>query len=133
MKKAARVVEPMINYSQSVCDQLHLRGISRNAIHNDGPNRKGNIWLMWKSSLTSPSVISSSSQAITVEAELKIIACMNKSWLAIGDFNCVLRIDEKKGGLAPKASAMNDFWDCLHDCNLLESKSSGLKYSWCNN
>ncbi|OVA06633.1 hypothetical protein BVC80_7499g4 [Macleaya cordata] len=35
-------------------------------------------------------------------AEMKIISDLNKSWIAIGDFNCVLRNDEKKGGLPPR-------------------------------
>ncbi|OVA17071.1 Ribonuclease H domain [Macleaya cordata] len=110
---------------------------------------------MWKTTLTRPNVIASSSQAISVEVgnsiitgihahvltanrralwdHLQTISMLNKPWLLIGDFNAVLRMEEKKGGLPPKSIAMTEFWDCVQSCNLIESHSTGIKYTWCNN
>ncbi|OVA06545.1 Ribonuclease H domain [Macleaya cordata] len=149
------ISEPMIHFSNSFCTRLRLRMMSTDAIHNSTNTRKGNIWLLWKDSLPRPVVISSSTQAISVEVDNSIvtgvhahvltinrrdlwnqlipISQLNKPWLLIGDFNAVLRIDEKKGGLLPKANAMSDFWECVNTCNLIESQSTGIKYTWCNN
>lgn len=30
-------------------------------------------------------------------------------WLNIGDFNCILRLDKKKGGMIPKVVCINEF------------------------
>ncbi|XP_026442631.1 uncharacterized protein LOC113342246 [Papaver somniferum] len=53
-------------------------------------------------------------------------------WLVMGDFNCILRLDEKKGGLDPRTSAINEFSDWLDDNNLFEADSLGTKFTWTN-
>ncbi|XP_026399079.1 uncharacterized protein LOC113294922 [Papaver somniferum] len=50
----------------------------------------------------------------------------------MGDFNCVLRNDKKKGGCEPRTSAINEFSDLLDDNNLFEADSLGSKYTWAN-
>ncbi|XP_026433067.1 uncharacterized protein LOC113330473 [Papaver somniferum] len=50
----------------------------------------------------------------------------------MGDFNCVLRNDEKKGGREPKISVVTDFSDWMDDNNLFEADSLGSKYTWAN-
>ncbi|XP_026430520.1 uncharacterized protein LOC113327556 [Papaver somniferum] len=52
--------------------------------------------------------------------------------LVIGDFNCILRLDEKKGGLEPRTSAINEFSDWLDDNNLFEADALGSKFTWTN-
>ncbi|XP_026455672.1 uncharacterized protein LOC113356677 [Papaver somniferum] len=53
-------------------------------------------------------------------------------WLVIGYFNCILRLDEKKGGLEPRTSAINEFSDWLDDNNLFEANALGSKFTWTN-
>ncbi|XP_026378631.1 uncharacterized protein LOC113273078 [Papaver somniferum] len=50
----------------------------------------------------------------------------------MGDFNCILRLDEKKGGLEPRTSAINDFSDWINDNNLFEADFLGTKFTWTN-
>ncbi|XP_026383959.1 uncharacterized protein LOC113279480 [Papaver somniferum] len=50
----------------------------------------------------------------------------------MGDFNCILRLDEKKGGLEPRTSAVNDFSDWMDDNNFFEADSLGTKFTWTN-
>ncbi|XP_026399706.1 uncharacterized protein LOC113295589 [Papaver somniferum] len=53
-------------------------------------------------------------------------------WLVIGDFNCILRLNENKGGLEIRSSVIDDFSDWMDDNNLFESDSLGSKFTWCN-
>ncbi|XP_026435776.1 uncharacterized protein LOC113333558 [Papaver somniferum] len=50
----------------------------------------------------------------------------------MGDVNCILRLDEKKGGLEPRTSTINEFSDWLDDNNLFEADSLGTKFTWTN-
>ncbi|KAF5191552.1 hypothetical protein FRX31_018863 [Thalictrum thalictroides] len=51
---------------------------------------------------------------------------------AKGDFNVVLRHEEKKGGRLTPNNAIVEFSNWMDNCQLLEAPSSGLKYTWCN-
>ncbi|XP_026428403.1 uncharacterized protein LOC113324300 [Papaver somniferum] len=110
---------------------------------------------MCHDSLSTPHVISSTRQAITVQVgdvmvtgihaecltidrrslwdELVQINTWNAPWLVIGDFNVVLSNDEKKGGRNPLRISMQEFRGCLESCNLIQATRTGIKYSWCNN
>ncbi|XP_026396010.1 uncharacterized protein LOC113290643 [Papaver somniferum] len=50
----------------------------------------------------------------------------------MGDFNCILRLDKKNGGLDPRTSAINEFSNWLDDNNLFEADSLGTKFTWTN-
>ncbi|XP_026443169.1 uncharacterized protein LOC113343061 [Papaver somniferum] len=50
----------------------------------------------------------------------------------MGDFNCVLRNDEKKGGREPRTSVINDFSDWMDDNDLFEADFLGSKFTWAN-
>ncbi|XP_026417310.1 uncharacterized protein LOC113312789 [Papaver somniferum] len=123
-------------------------------IHNSISNNKGNIWLFWNQALSTPTVISMSSQMITVDvggslisgvhahvgyiqrrilwSEMEVISVMNKSWLVIGDFNAVVSPNEKFGCRSPNRRAMLDFTTCLDNCELLQAPKTGLQFSWSN-
>ncbi|XP_026434045.1 uncharacterized protein LOC113331566 [Papaver somniferum] len=51
----------------------------------------------------------------------------------MGDFNTIMREDEKKGGLNPLLISMLEFNNCLHSCGLIQAPKNGLEFSWCNN
>jgi hypothetical protein len=44
----------------------------------------------------------------------------NGPWVCIGDFNEVLSSDEHLGVSAKGESQMQQFWDCLEDCQLVD-------------
>ncbi|XP_026399709.1 uncharacterized protein LOC113295593 [Papaver somniferum] len=50
----------------------------------------------------------------------------------MGDFNCILRHNEKKGGLVTRTSVINDFSDWMDDNNLFEADALGRKYTCTN-
>ncbi|XP_026443386.1 uncharacterized protein LOC113343413 [Papaver somniferum] len=50
----------------------------------------------------------------------------------MGDFNCVLRQDEKKGGREVRVSCINEFSDWMEDNDLCEADSLGSKFTWTN-
>ncbi|XP_026453345.1 uncharacterized protein LOC113354130 [Papaver somniferum] len=98
-------------------------------------------------------VVNSSRQAITVFTEGVRISFVHASyllisrsrlwrklnganidipWLVMGDFNCVLRNEEKKGGLEPRLSATNEFSDWMDDNNFFEVDSLGTTFTWEN-
>ncbi|XP_026435200.1 uncharacterized protein LOC113332915 [Papaver somniferum] len=89
-------------------------GMQSMVIHNEVNNHKGNIWLFWSSSIATPSVVSISSQMITV---------------VVGD---VLVSAEKVGGRAPSRISMTDFNDCVNSCELLQAPKIVLDFSWSN-
>ncbi|XP_026383716.1 uncharacterized protein LOC113279231 [Papaver somniferum] len=126
------------------------KGDAKDSNNNKGSKVKKKIHEVQK-----PFVISLSDQAITVEVgdtfvtgihaasltvqrrslweELVDISLMNKPWLAMGDFNTVMREEEKKGGLRPMRISMMEFNNCLYQCGLMQAPKIGLEFSWCNN
>ncbi|XP_026451229.1 uncharacterized protein LOC113351464 [Papaver somniferum] len=63
---------------------------------------------------------------------MEAISAMQKPWLAIGDFNAIISLEEKQGGRRPSRRAMMDFFNCLDKCELLQAPKSGLQFSWSN-
>ncbi|XP_026399660.1 uncharacterized protein LOC113295545 [Papaver somniferum] len=53
-------------------------------------------------------------------------------WLSIGDYNCVLRGEEKKGGAEPRASVINEFSDWIDDNGHFEANALGCNFTWSN-
>ncbi|XP_026399510.1 uncharacterized protein LOC113295387 [Papaver somniferum] len=137
------------------CKKLKLPGMHYEAIDNSRNGKKGNIWILWNSSIQKPNILFSSDQSITVEVgdtlitgihaasltvnrlsmwkDLVYISYLNKPWLVMGDFNTIMREDEKKGGLKPLLISMLEFNNCLHSCGLIQAPNTGLDFSWCNN
>ncbi|XP_026399644.1 uncharacterized protein LOC113295530 [Papaver somniferum] len=140
--------------SSDFIKKLRLQGIHYQIIHNSCDGNKGNIWILWSSSINTPKILSSTSQAITVEVggavitgvhaatitvnrrelwhEMEIANTLNKPWLVIGDFNTITSVDEKKGGLNPLKISMREFNDCLNNCGFIQAPKTGLEFSWCN-
>lgn len=55
------------------------------------------------------------------------------SWLVGGDFNIILKTDEKKGGRGCDLHAMQDFRECILDAGISEIEFEGDRFTWCNN
>ncbi|XP_026459751.1 uncharacterized protein LOC113360457 [Papaver somniferum] len=56
----------------------------------------------------------------------------NIPWLVIGDCNCILRNEEKKGGLETRTSVINEFSDWMEHNNLFEVDALGCNFTWTN-
>nr|GMC82593.1 uncharacterized protein LOC109164037 [Ipomoea batatas] len=53
-------------------------------------------------------------------------------WAVVGDFNCLLNVDEKKGGLPYPHRKTTDFRKCTSTCDLIDSSAYGSSYTWWN-
>ncbi|XP_026458970.1 uncharacterized protein LOC113359574 [Papaver somniferum] len=148
------IAEPKISCNATFCNKLNLPGMQIMVIHNSVLNKKGNIWLFWNKHLPTPTVISMSTQMITVNiggnlisgihahvgevqrrnlwAKMEVISKLNLPWLAIGDFNAFLTAEEKSGGITPNTRNMLEFNNCLDKCDLMQASKSGCEYSWSN-
>ncbi|KAL6551245.1 hypothetical protein OROMI_021733 [Orobanche minor] len=51
-------------------------------------------------------------------------------WMVGGDFNIILQPEEKKGGACPIQSDMEEFSDCLLNCNLSDVGYAGTPFTW---
>ena len=52
------------------------------------------------------------------------------SWLCVGDFNKITKIDEKFGGRFKPMSQMEAFRDVLDECEFKDLGFVGGKYTW---
>ncbi|XP_026459833.1 uncharacterized protein LOC113360526 [Papaver somniferum] len=146
------LAEPKVACSTNFGKRLQMEGFSPDIIHNSSVSGIANLWVYFLNEISS-SVVNMSKQAITIEVEgvhisfvhARYVQVTRRSlwqqlsvqdtttpWLVMGDFNCILRLDEKKGGLEPSTSAINEFSDWMHDNNLFEADSLGTKFTWTN-
>lgn len=51
-------------------------------------------------------------------------------WILMGDFNAMLRLDNKRRGGSFPRRASSDFADCIQDCGLIEIKVRGPQLTW---
>lgn len=55
-----------------------------------------------------------------------------RPWLCTGDFNEILRHDEKEGGCGRPNGQINAFREVVEECGLSELGFSGSKFTWAN-
>lgn len=58
---------------------------------------------------------------------------LSEPWMVGGDFNVVTKADEKLGGLQPNLRSMQEFHECISQCQLMDGGYFGSKYTWTNN
>ena len=58
---------------------------------------------------------------------------LNDPWLLLGDFNNVLKIDEKSIGLPITPDEIWDFQQCCNKLGIVDTSSSGAYLTWTNN
>ncbi len=54
-------------------------------------------------------------------------------WCCLGDFNEILRVNEKYGGRERSLRQILDFQEAVNTCNLVDLGFHGAKYTWTNN
>ena len=57
---------------------------------------------------------------------------INDSWMCVGDFNDLLRQDEKLGGNPRSMRKILNFQKFVADCALIDLGFNGYRYTWCN-
>ncbi|XP_026400089.1 uncharacterized protein LOC113295981 [Papaver somniferum] len=145
------IAEPKVFCTTRFVRSSILDDFSEDVITNEVVGEKGNIWVLWRNSLARPGILSSSKQAITLNFDGDWITAVHAScdpvarrtlcqqlglgfvsvpWLVLGDVNCILRLDEKKGGSSILSIFMNEFRSWTSDNGLVEADSIGKKYTW---
>ncbi|KAK4716458.1 hypothetical protein R3W88_014796 [Solanum pinnatisectum] len=56
----------------------------------------------------------------------------NGKWLIGGDFNELMSNSDKSGGKSISTSRMNDLWDVVNYCELIDMGFKGNRYTWLN-
>ncbi|XP_026445233.1 uncharacterized protein LOC113345772 [Papaver somniferum] len=98
--------------------RLNLLGFKKMDVHNSTLSTMGNLWILWSEDVDDPLVVNTSRQAITVSLN--------------GNFHCVLRTDEEKGGREPRTSCINEFSDWMDDNELFKADALGANFTWAN-
>ncbi|XP_026433322.1 uncharacterized protein LOC113330706 [Papaver somniferum] len=145
--------EPHVFCTARFVRSLKLVDFCEDVITNEVDGEKGNIWILWRNILLRPDILSTSKQAITMNFAGDFITAVHASynpvarkilwrqlglgfiyipWLVLGDFNYVLRLEEKKGGRPIKEVYMNEFRRWISDNGLVEADDVGKKYTWSN-
>ncbi|XP_060210352.1 uncharacterized protein LOC132637253 [Lycium barbarum] len=57
---------------------------------------------------------------------------INDPWMICGDFNCILSMDEKKGGKPYSFKKSLPFIECIQDCGVKDIDFSGNIFTWSN-
>lgn len=63
---------------------------------------------------------------------VQISANYSGKWVVLGDFNCILNEEEKKGGIRTAISKMLRFRDCIAQCRLVDLGFAGHPFTWTN-
>ncbi|KAF5200961.1 hypothetical protein FRX31_009453 [Thalictrum thalictroides] len=97
------VIEPLANASAVMLASSGIHQFEDKFFHNNSDSRRYDIW------------------CVSTRRELwDMMEAMasDQPWLVIGDFNIVLRIDEKRGGQSPNLGAMKEFAETINTCML---------------
>ena len=54
-------------------------------------------------------------------------------WCYAGDFNEIIRLEEKQGRVLRPNTQMQAFRDVLDDCGFCDLSYTGAPFTWCNN
>ncbi|XP_026451781.1 uncharacterized protein LOC113352131 [Papaver somniferum] len=140
------VAEPHVFCTLRLVRKLNLVNFCEDVITNEANGEKANLWILWRNSLARTDVLSSSKQAITLNVAGDFVTAVHASfdlvarrrlwhqlnlgfifipWLVLGDFNCILRLDEKKGGRPIKEMYVNEFKSWISDNGLVEADAIG--------
>ncbi|XP_074266088.1 uncharacterized protein LOC141588551 [Silene latifolia] len=130
-------------------------------IHNNDYHHNYRIWVLWKPHIISLTVLHKSAQHIHCsllhlasqrrvevtflyaynarsyrrdlwKALLDISTQATLPWLCLGDFNVVLKMDERLGSTQLNLADMNEFSQCLDTCALVDHPATGCHFTWNN-
>ena len=53
-------------------------------------------------------------------------------WMCFRDFNEIVSMEEKRGGVMRPQKQMDDFREAIHECGFKDLGYCGLDFTWCN-
>jgi len=136
-----------------ICQRLGLE----NSFRVDATGQSGGLWLLWRSSVGQVDVVASSNQFIYVKitnaeevinlvavyaaptvtrrsglwGELRdIIGGLEGPLIIGGDFNTILRLDERTGGNGRLSPDSLFFGDWINELSLIDMGFKGNKFTW---
>lgn len=56
----------------------------------------------------------------------------NLKWIYLGYFNAYKAVEDKQGGAKPNVKFMTEFNNCCANCNLMDLKFYGPRFTWKN-
>ncbi|KAG5548219.1 hypothetical protein RHGRI_013800 [Rhododendron griersonianum] len=74
-----------------------------------------------------------SGRALVWEKITQIAQTERLPWLCMGDFNQVLRAEDKLGGIMPSQNQLTAFHEMISECGLVDLEFKGPKFTWRNN
>ncbi|KAL9227845.1 hypothetical protein vseg_003489 [Gypsophila vaccaria] len=127
---------------------------------NSGYYKGGRIWIVWKPQVYRVQFLEYSAQHIHMKVESikrrqsfyftavyafngikdraplwhhlrKISSSVSGPWAIGRDFNCILSVNEKVGGIVTTEGS-DQFRKCIVDCSVLDLHSTGAYYTWNN-
>ncbi|OIT34460.1 hypothetical protein A4A49_66105, partial [Nicotiana attenuata] len=130
-----------------------------NNINNLGEHYNGRIWISWRPDYYKIQPKMRTAQVITCEITyvplklqfmlsrvyahntreerkelwetlVQLSSNCQKPWLILGDFNSVLKMEDRMGGNPVAWSEVVDFQNCVDTCGLIELLQQGQKYTW---
>ena len=63
---------------------------------------------------------------------LNIAQSMDDAWCVLGDFNAVLHMGDRIGGIEIQPHEVKSFRECLNNCELQEIRSTDPYFTWTN-
>jgi len=152
------IAEPMVNFDSIPIYFWHSNNLDFVSFNDRGASQP-NIWILYNKKHPIPSVISCTSQQITVQSTMDGMVCnvsfvyastshvirrdlwrdlqtlsTHHPWLVLGDFNAVTGAHEKMGGNLPSRISCDEFCSMIDSCscNLLHIDSVGSRFTWSN-
>ncbi|XP_074278086.1 uncharacterized protein LOC141601690 [Silene latifolia] len=128
---------------------------------NYGAYYNGRIWVLWNPKTVMVSVLEYSSQFIHIsltclvtnqkflltfvyafnsavdrlvlwEHLVRISSTMDGPWACMGDFNIILKEEERFGNTQAHYTEMQDLYTCLVSSSLFDHPATGCTYTWTN-
>jgi len=151
--KIVALMEPFAS-SDKVQDVIRFLHMDK-FITNDG--EAGKIWVLWQDDISVQPILCKE-QYILIrvgDGDTTFICCFvyakcnmverrevweslngqtlgNEPCIVVGDFNIIREDSERRGGKPRPRMAMEDFNNWIENCGLMDMKSSGRRFSWCN-
>ena len=133
--------------SRSICE-CRVKGLFRGNLGNVGPKKSGSIYPLLSQTIYTQlcgKIVDKNFKAFmtfmyanplqmerkNLWRDLEILAdSINLPWCALGDFDAYLCSNDKWGGGQPNWTAMNQFKECIQECNLVDLGFKGSNFTW---
>lgn len=154
------IIEPRISGRRADNIVKNLRFSNSYRVETEGFS--GELWILWEENHVNIEIISFTNQTLHTKFITRddkkdfFLTCIygspnpslrqglwrqveiinkyvgSSKWMCIGDFNFYKNAEDKQGGASVNTKSMNGFINCCFNCNLMDLKFCGPKYTWKN-